>query len=72
MMNESVRVITELRLRREAQELDRHMLVARLQMRCEHGGQGLDARTLRDWEDRGHTPSPVYQQPLCDYFQVDS
>ncbi len=58
-MDESVRVVTELRLRREAQEFDRHMLVARLQLRCEDGGQGLDARTLRDWEDRGHTPSAV-------------
>ncbi len=48
------------------------MLVARLQMRCEDGGQGLDGRTVRDWEDRGHTPSAVYQDALCSYFQVDS
>ncbi|MGH8907658.1 MAG: hypothetical protein ACRD0K_14325 [Egibacteraceae bacterium] len=53
-------------------ELDRGLPAARLQMRCEHGGQGLDARTLCDWEDRGHTPSAVYRPPLCACFDVDS
>ncbi|MGH8905259.1 MAG: hypothetical protein ACRD0K_01750 [Egibacteraceae bacterium] len=70
-MDEAVRVVTELQLRREALELDRTMLVARLQLRCEHA-QGLDGRTLRDWELRSHVPSAIYQALLCDYFQVDS
>jgi tetratricopeptide (TPR) repeat protein len=71
-MDEAVRVVTELQLRREALELDRTMLVARLQLRCEHGAEGLDPRSLRDWEQRLHAPSALYQALLCDYFQVDS
>ncbi|MGH8909802.1 MAG: hypothetical protein ACRD0K_25740 [Egibacteraceae bacterium] len=71
-MDETVRVITELRLRREAQELDRRVLVAHLQLSCKDGGEGLDGRTIRDWEDRGHAPSPFYQAALCSYFGVGS
>jgi tetratricopeptide (TPR) repeat protein len=70
-MDETVRVVTELRLRREAKDLDRTMLVAHLQLRCKHTG-GLDVRTLRGWENRLHTPSAVYHPVLCDYFRVSS
>ncbi|MGH8909431.1 MAG: hypothetical protein ACRD0K_23775 [Egibacteraceae bacterium] len=71
-MDETVRVITELQLRREAQKLDRTILVAHLQLRCEHGAEGLESQTVRDWEQRLHVPSAFYQKVLCDYFQVDS
>jgi hypothetical protein len=68
-MDTTVRVVTELALRRLARDLDRPTLVAHLQLR---GTGGLDVRSLRGWEDREHAPSAVYQPLLCDYFQVDS
>lgn len=67
-MDEDVRIVTELELRREAEGLDGPKLVVDLQLR----GAQLDARTLRRWEERAHKPYPVHGEALCERFDVDS
>jgi tetratricopeptide (TPR) repeat protein len=67
-INEDVRIVTELELRRAAAGLDGPDLVIQLQLR----GATLDVRTLRRWEERSHVPVAVHRDELCGYFEVGS
>jgi hypothetical protein len=70
-MDEHVRKVTELELRREAAGLSRPKLGIDLELRSEDGVR-VTPRTLRRWEERSHEPSPVMQEGLCEYFDVGS
>ncbi|MGH8901648.1 MAG: hypothetical protein ACRDYA_08175 [Egibacteraceae bacterium] len=70
-MNGCVRKVTELELRRLVLGLERPEMAVQLQLCCEEGG-GVNARTLRRWEDRLHMPFRLFRRALCKYFKVDS
>ena len=70
-MDEQVRKVTELEIRRLVLGKSRPQLCRELELCCEEGG-GINARTERRWEDRLHKPFPLFQKALCKYFEVGS
>jgi tetratricopeptide (TPR) repeat protein len=66
-----VRKVTELEIRHMVLGMSRPQLCVQLELCCEESG-GINARTLRRWEDRLHKPFPLFQQALCKYFDVGS
>ncbi|MGH8898973.1 MAG: hypothetical protein ACRDZ4_18605 [Egibacteraceae bacterium] len=70
-MDERVRKVTELEIRRLVLGFSRPQVCVKLELCCKEGG-GINARTLRRWEARLHKPFPLFQQALCKYFDVGS
>jgi hypothetical protein len=70
-VDERVRKVTELEIRRLVLGLDRVELCIQLEDCCEEGG-GINSRTLRRWEERSHKPFRLFRKALCKYFKVDS
>ncbi|MGH8910580.1 MAG: hypothetical protein ACRD0K_29810, partial [Egibacteraceae bacterium] len=70
-MDEGVRRVTELEVRREAKGLSWTGLGVALGL-CHEDGAGFDVRTPKSWEALTHGPSRACRQKLCRYFEVGS
>lgn len=70
-MDDCVRTVTELEIRRLALGLDRPEMCVQIELCCEEGG-GINARTLLRWETRLNKPVRLFRHALCRYFQVGS
>jgi hypothetical protein len=70
-VDEGVRKVTELEIRRRVLGLDRTEMTVRIEQCCDEGG-GVNTRTLRRWETRLHKPLFLFRRALCKYFDVGS
>jgi hypothetical protein len=70
-VDEGVRKVTELEIRRRVLGLDRTEMTVQLERCCEEGG-GVNTRTLRRWETRLHKPLLLFRRAWCKYFDVGS
>jgi len=70
-MNEDVRKVTELEIRRLLLGIERTELCVQIELCCDEGG-GLNRRTMRRWEERAHRPQGLFRRALCKFFKVDS
>jgi hypothetical protein len=68
-LDEDVRKVTELEIRREALRKDRPKLVTDFELRYPKAN-GLKPRTVARWEGREHEPCAALEAALCDYFEV--
>ncbi|MGH8908939.1 MAG: hypothetical protein ACRD0K_21210 [Egibacteraceae bacterium] len=70
-MDEDVRRITELEVRREALGKSRRKLAIDLQTNYPKA-RGLKPRTVERWEDLEHEPCDAFEVVLCGCFEVES